>query len=388
MIAFDNVCSYYPFEPPVYFSQLAVTFSPNPFGSFLSDAELSAVEETTGMDGACFTFLREMNDALLADPARNLAAHFLRYVLFEARYPWENYIYAPILFEIPGYQTASVDLLFVTAALGYTLTVRKPPADLNRVNINSYCNDTKSFMDSNGYWGIGARNWSLLHAGGCMFRFHTLMFQPARFSKDFLVLTDGKQYRTLLKGEFHIAADGSLAASSEHAAFRTSCCITKDAFLAHEILPNGTVQETCSAFSKTTWSVALCDLDMVLEFHIPPESEYTPKQHRISMMQALDFYRSFYPQMTFKAFACYSWLYSAQNKYLFPEDSRILEIERCVHLCPICATLDENLMFIRKGSALQERIASFRAAGNEYHIGYMYSPISEAQQFGTYRHKL
>jgi hypothetical protein len=45
-------------------------------------------------------------------------------------------------------------------------------------------------------------------------------------------------------------------------------------------------------------------------------------------------------------------------------------------------------MFIRKGSSLQTRLAEFRAAGNEYHPGFMYSPLSEAVEFGTYKHQL
>ena len=122
--------------------------------------------------------------------------------------------------------------------------------------------------------------------------------------------------------------------------------------------------------------------------HIPPNSEYSPEQHRKSILMALEFYREFYPDMEFKAIVCYSWLYSAQNKHLFPAGSRILEIEKCVHLCPLVGTMDENLMFIRKGSSLQTRLAEFRAAGNEYHPGYMYSPLDEAVEFGKYRHEL
>ena len=141
-------------------------------------------------------------------------------------------------------------------------------------------------------------------------------------------------------------------------------------------------------FPKSVWKLALSHKDAALGIHIPPNSEYSPEQHRKSILMALDFYRNFYPDMEFKAIACYSWLYSAQNKHLFPAGSRILEIEKCVHLCPIVSTMDETLMFIRKGSSLQTRLAEFRAAGNEYHPGYMYSPLEEAVEFGKYRHEL
>lgn len=386
---FDAVKGYYPFPIPAYFEPLAASFRADASLPLVSEEELSAVEQATKLDAACFAFLREMNEKLLSDPARNLAARFLRYVLFEARKPWQNHIYDPVMFEIPGYETASVDLLFVTAALGYTLTVRKPPADLNEENVGAYRGYTMGFTEKYGYWGIGERHWNLLCAGGCMFLFNTLKFQPEGFTNDFLVLTDGKSYRTLVVGDFGVSKDGALTANESLISFRTSPLLeTEESYTAHEVLPNGKVQRDATVFPKSIWKVALCGTDNALGIHIPPRSEYTPEQHRLSILQALDFYRKFYPDMEFKAIVCYSWLYSAQNKHLFPADSRILEIQRCVHLCPITTTMDESLMFIRPGSSLQERLAAFRAEGNEYHAGYMYSPLSEAEVFGTYRHEL
>lgn len=390
MFNINTVKDFYPFPLPDYFEPLAnEQFNADPSLPLISEEEFISVEQASGVDSACFAFLREMNNALHADPARNLAARFLRYVLFEARKPWQNHIYSPVLFEIPGYETASVDLLFVTAALGYTLTVRKPPADLNEENVGAYRGYTLGFTDKNGYWGIGERNWNLLCAGGCMFLFNTLKFQPESFSDDFLVLTDGHTYRTLVVGNFGVSMDGALTNTESLITFRTAPLVeTEASYTAHEVRPNGEVQMDVTAFPKDIWKVALRGVDDVLSIHIPPKSEYTPEQHRISILQGLEFYRTFYPDMDFKAITCYSWLYSAQNKHLFPADSRILEIQRCVHLCPLAPTLDETLMFIRNGSSLQSRLAAFRKDGNEYHVGYMYSPLKEAETFGEYRHEL
>lgn len=389
MFDLNSVKHIYPFELPEYFYPLAETFDGDGSKPLVSHEEMAAVEAATGVEHECFAFLQKMNEDLFADPVRNLAAGFLRYVLFEARKPWENHLYAPVWFEIPGYQTPSVDLLFVTAALGYTLTVRKPPADLNAENTGAYRGYTKSFSVPNGYWGIGERNWNMLCAGGCMFLFNTLKFQPEQFSSDYISITDGKEYRTLLVGSFGADQDGALTATESRIAFRTTALEeTEEAFIGHEVLPNGAVKAEAETFPKSVWTLALSAKDSALGIHIPPNSEYSPEQHRKSIHMALDFYREFYPDMEFKAIACYSWLYSPQNKHLFAENSRILEIEKCVHLCPIVGTMDENLMFIRKGSSLQTRLAEFRAAGNEYHPGFMYSPLSEAVEFGTYKHQL
>ena len=389
MFDLNSVKHIYPFELPEYFYPLAETFDGDGSKPLVSEEEMTAVENATGVDKECFVFLRKMNADLFADPVRNLAARFLRYVLFEARKPWENYLYAPVWFEIPGYQTPSVDLLIITAALGYTLTVRKPPADLNAENTGAYRGYTMNFTTPNGYWGIGERNWNLLCAGGCMFLFNTLKFQPQQFSSDYIAITDGKEYRTLLVGSFGVDADGALTANESRVAFRNAPLQeTEDAFIGHEVLCNGAVKAEAETFSKSVWKLALSEKDAVLSIHIPSTAEYSPEQHRKSIHIALDFYRTFYPDMEFKAITCYSWLYSAQNKHLFKDGSRILEIQKCVHLCPIVGTMDENLMFIRKGSSLQTRLAEFRAAGNEYHPGFMYSPLSEALEFGAYKHQL
>ncbi len=389
MFSLNELLPYYPFTPPAYFHELAETYIPDASPMpLVSDAEFAAVQTATGMDEACFATLKNANQILFADKQRNAAARFLRAVLLELRKPWENHLYVSPLFRIPGIPDGTTELLFVTAALGYTLTVRKPPADLNEENLNAYRGYTRSFTEKNGYWGIGECHWNLLCASGCMFLFHTLKFQPEAFSRDFLVLTDGKSYRTLLRTEQAVAPDGSLTAKQDQTAFRTSFAETEDAYLAHEVLPNGKVLPTREAFPKSTYRIALQGGDMTLGFHIPGDKPYTPEHHRTSMRQALEFYQAFYPDTDFKAIVCYSWLYSAQNKFLLPENSRILELQRCVHLCPMTAELDETLSFIRKGSSLQKRLAEFRAAGNAYHVGYMYSPISEALTFGDYRHEL
>ena len=122
MFDLNSVKHIYPFELPEYFYPLAETFDGDGSKPLVSEEEMTAVENATKVDKECFVFLRKMNADLFADPVRNLAARFLRYVLFEARKPWENYLYAPVWFEIPGYQTPSVDLLIITAALGYTLS--------------------------------------------------------------------------------------------------------------------------------------------------------------------------------------------------------------------------------------------------------------------------
>lgn len=398
MLTFADLRPFYPFEPPEALAALPIRPSDADRPLF-TEEELTAVAEAVarhqGDGGAwfapCAEFLRGMLAALSADPARNMAAILLRRYLIEENQPWEAHLYVHSLLDMPGYSAPSVDLLFVTAALGYTLTVRKPPYDLNAENVGSYIGYTRSYTEANGEWGIHERSWNMLGCGGCMFVFHTLKFQPERFSPDFLVLKNRKgTFATLLRGSFGITVDGSLTRDDSRTFSRAlPLKETEEAYIAHEILPNGTVVPHSRVFPKSDWQVALDGNSMMLGLHIPPRLPYTVEDHRRSMQEAYAFYAPFLKHVgEIKGFVCYSWLYSAQNKHILPAGSNILEMQRHVRLCPMLTELDESLMFLRPGSSLQQRLADYRAAGNAYHVGYMYVPLEEALDFGAFTHEI
>lgn len=384
----ESFRKYYTFDPPEEFLALYDTF---PKGKaslpMVSEKEFAAVEAATKVDGECFALLRKLNTELFADKERNAAARFLRHGLFEACPPWANGIWQQQLLTVEGFPQELVDLLIVTAALGYTLTVRKPPESLNAENLNAYKGYIDRFVKANGRWGIENPTWNRLCAGGCMFLFHTLKFQPEYFSRDFLVLTaDGKEYVTVIKGGFAITKDGELTEPENPHEKRTAFYETEQGWRGHIVRPNGIVEQEISDFSKKEWKVALCEKDVVLGFHIPARAPYTPEEHRESMRQALEFYRGFYPELNFKAFVCYSWLYSLQNAELLPEGSRILEMQKYGHLCPMLARLGVNKMFLRPGSILANRAQAYFDSGKVWRTGFMYSPLSEAKTFGRWRH--
>ena len=131
---FADLRPFYPFDPPAALQAMELREA-DASRPLITEEELNAVADAVSRhqndSGAwfapCEAFLRDMLAALSADPTRNMAAILLRRYLIEENQPWEVHLYAPSLLELPGYEAGEVDLLFVTAALGYTLTVRKPP---------------------------------------------------------------------------------------------------------------------------------------------------------------------------------------------------------------------------------------------------------------------
>ena len=385
---FESFLPYYTFEVPAKMRARFDTFTEEKAClPMVSEEEFRAVEQATKVDPDCFRVLRELNAKLCENKTNNAAARFLRHGLFEACPPWDNGVWQQQLLTVEGFPQETVDLLIVTAALGYTLTVRKPPADLNEENVGAYRGYIKAFTDHHDYWGIDNPTWNRLCAGGCMFLFHTLKFQPEQFSNDFLVLTDGEHYVTLLKGNFCVSDEQILVEPELPHAVESVYEEREDGWYAHEIAATGRVSLTPALFPKEFWKVALCEKDAVLGFHIPSKVPYTPEDHKESMRQALEFYRAYFPDMEFKAFVCYSWLYSLQNADLLPAGSRILEMQKCGHLCPMLARFPADTIFVRKGSELHKRAIDYYASGKIWRTGFMYSPLSEAEHFGEWRHE-
>ena len=61
MFDLNSVKHIYPFELPEYFYPLAETFDGDGSKPLVSEEEMTAVENATGVDKECFVFLRKMN---------------------------------------------------------------------------------------------------------------------------------------------------------------------------------------------------------------------------------------------------------------------------------------------------------------------------------------
>ena len=191
--------------------------------------------------------------------------------------------------------------------------------------------------------------------------------------------TDGKEYISLAGGEFFIGKEGELVDCEEKSVGKTFFFEDDTKYIAHVVSKEGKTSLTATEFDKTVWHDFLRGGDHTIDIHIPSKVEYTPEKFKEAFKMALDFYKDYYPDHNTKAFACYSWILSAQLDKVLPENSNILKVNSRLHLLPQIGSYDENIMFIRKGSSLQQRIADERAKGTEFHYGVMYSPLDELE---------
>ena len=312
----------------------------------------------------------------------HICAAFLAELTVYKREPWVNYIYTTDLFTVEGLMPEQVGWIIVAVMLANTLKNKKPPVDLNQENLNSFLAYTNSCFNQKGYWGIVEWHWNMLCAGGCMFLFGILKFVPNRFTDRFYVITDGKQYVSLANNGYFIGKEGEYVANEEDSVAKTYFYEDDTKYIGNVISKDGTTSTEKTEFDKSVWKDFLRAGSPTLAMHIPSKVEYTPENARLAFKQAVEFYKDFYPDHNAKAIDCHSWIFSRQLHKVLPAESKILAVMDAAYCLPDFGSFDENIMFIRKGTSMYNKIAEERANGTVFHYGMMYVPVDEIDCYG------
>lgn len=378
-MTYTELCGKYNFPMPAYAEGYYADFIANYDRSraVLSAEAAEYVADETNLPEEAKRELIRCAEIINADDEAHMLASFLADILIYKRDPWVNYIYQDDHFSVDGLHKEQVGWVLVAAMMANTLTNKKPPKELNAENLNSFCGYTQACFNEHGYWGINEWHWNMLGAGGCMFMFGILKFVPSEFTGDFPVITNGSEFISLAGGEFFVGREGELVDCEEKAIGKTKFYEDDTKYIGNIISQKGIVSLEQTEFKKSEWHDFLRGGDHTIDIHIPSKVEYTPERFKEAFTQALEFFGEYYPNHKTKAFACYSWILSPQLPKVMKPDSNILKVNDKLHLLPVIATFDGDIMFIRKGSSLQQRIAAECEKGTEFHFGIMYSPVDE-----------
>lgn len=125
----------------------------------------------------------------------------------------------------------------------------------------------------------------------------------------------GKLYKTPPEAEngsyFTATVEESAAAFSGFPAEKTGNCAS-----------------SLREYPKDIWKPALRKGDSVLSVHIPNKGALTKEACEDSYRRAQAVFRACYPEFTWKAFHCHSWLLDPQLEAFLPEHSNILSFQR------------------------------------------------------------
>jgi hypothetical protein len=118
-----------------------------------------------------------------------------------------------------------------------------------------------------------------------------------------------------------------------------------DAIIGTPIAPRGAALREPVRLPRDEWQLALHRGDPVLDMHIPAEGELTLDAIRDALAQAEPFFERYYPEQTFLAYTCYSWLFSPQLEEMLGPDSNIVRWQHEGYLLPSDSGTDDFLTF-------------------------------------------
>ncbi len=184
--------------------------------------------------------------------------------------------------------------------------------------------------------------WDMNFYTCSIFLMDRFLFIPYRFGDDFTMFRNRKTNKVLAlrhAGE-EFRRDGQINGINEvydeAGKFTSVWTETEERLEANPINPMGFVERDAVAIEKKEWDIALQQGDTLLALHVPSGPGYTPERLKNSMVLALEFYDTYFPELKIKGFWSESWLYDSRlSLVLNPETSNIIKVQRQFYLYPI-----------------------------------------------------
>lgn len=157
---------------------------------------------------------------------------------------------------------------------------------------------------------------------------------------------------------------------------------TDDSYIGNIINPIGQIEEKIVTLDKSKWHKCLSYGDMIIEFHV--SDHYNLDDFYQSNVIALEFFKKYFPEVSFKALYGYSWLFSPQINNLVDENkSNIAKIKNTGYINPNRS--GESLAFrfifgkehveideIKETSSLLRNLKQYMLKGNHINCGSYY----------------
>ncbi len=241
-----------------------------------------------------------------------------------------------------------------------------------------------------GVWGLSNTilGWVNGYLGDRLIKLGRLQYShPSTFPYDFHVyrnrhdrriLTlagDGMQFRP--DGQF----DGANKISAGNQSWTSRWTVTSSEIKGQVITRMGEAQPATVILAAGEWEEILNSTSQVRAVHIPACGPLSHSACQESLRQACTFLPAHYPETSFCAFTCVSWLMDNQFARYLPETSNILQFQRNFHLHPIPNASDEQTyerVFGRtdadietapKTTSLQRLLAAHVKANGRWHNG-------------------
>jgi hypothetical protein len=238
------------------------------------------------------------------------------------------------------------------------------PAEITRAALRAplpllqrYC------AHNNGMPGIYRREvgWLRYTARGELFRVGRFEYMHKRFDDPFHAYRNMRDGRVVL-----LAAHGSRFTALGYSDARPvegdpgwweSHRIVNDRHVrGFPIDPRGQAVPNEVVLDRSEWKEVVVPKETsILDVHIPGGGGMTPDAVKSSLRDATSFFERYFPEKTFAAFRCESWILGPQLEDIFPADANLVRFLREVYLYPMPSRPFEGLFFIYSDDTLDER---------------------------------
>ena len=210
-------------------------------------------------------------------------------------------------------------------------------------NLWAYC-----LMEGKVGLSQGLYGWLTHYSKAVIFDHKGLNFQPAVWKDEALVIKNretGEVVILMMNGKFsrNGLLLGSAGEADEEGAFDAEFSEQIHAFFGHPV-KNGRVQPTLHRFDKREWRAVLRPGDDVINLHIPRNVDFSPAAVSESLGEGFALCERYYPELTFKAATCCSWMLDPEIASILGEGSKITAFARRFVLHPVNDTVGRACM--------------------------------------------
>jgi hypothetical protein len=228
--------------------------------------------------------------------------------------------------------------------------------------------------------------WLRHHVRGELYQLGRLQFAPAacvlavrafRHTGTGAVIAlseDGIRYRA--DGQ----CDGAGGVDDPTGAWIARLLIGTDEVIGNPILPTGAALRHQVRLPLADWRQALAPGDPVLDVHIPRGTPLDFAQCGASFHAACAFFPRHFPEESFTAFVCQSWLLDGQLEELLPSSANLVRFQQEMYLVPIPSDGTEALSWVfgdvpndlqnaPRRTRLERAIVGHLQAGNHLRAG-------------------
>lgn len=190
-------------------------------------------------------------------------------------------------------------------------------------------------------WGLVENQWLTHHFTGKLYRLGRLQFAMDRFSGKVKVFQNRKDKSViaLSEGEIEFRGDGLVNGTNDiydSDGLWVSEYEEDDTFYyGNPISPLGKAIKQKAKLPKAEWQLMLEKDQPVLDMHIPEEGRMDHHLCGQSMEKAKIFFPKYFPEWTYHAFTCTTWLFEPQFQKLLPHSSNIVKFQQEFYLYPI-----------------------------------------------------